>query len=133
MTSGIGTQKFMAPEIINEEDYYDEKVDVYSFGVLLFFIMTGGLLPKIKLGDILKGKKAEIPSSFTEFSKKLINDCWNFEAKDRPSFKDIIEEMAKNHYNLLHLNESEVNNIETFVKQHKEKLPKYWKSTTSTN
>ncbi len=125
MTRGVGSQKFMAPEIINEEDYYDEKVDVYSFGVLLFFIMTGGLLPKIRMFDILKGKKAEIPSSFTELSKKLINDCWNFEAKDRPSFKDIIEEMAKNHYNLLQLNKSEVNNIETFVKQHKEKLPKY--------
>ena len=125
MTRGVGSQKFMAPEIINEEDYYDEKVDVYSFGVLLFFIMTGGLLPKIRMFDILKGKKAEIPSSFTEFSKKLINDCWNFEAKDRPSFKDIVEEMAKNHYNLFKLSKSEVNNIETFVKQHKEKLPKY--------
>ena len=34
MTRGIGSQKFMAPEIINEEDHYNEKVDVYSFGVL---------------------------------------------------------------------------------------------------
>ena len=31
-----GTQKFMAPELIDEHDNYDEKVDVYSFGVLLF-------------------------------------------------------------------------------------------------
>ncbi|KAK8890115.1 hypothetical protein M9Y10_034875 [Tritrichomonas musculus] len=125
MTRGLGSQKFMAPEIINEEDYYDEKVDVYSFGVLVFFIMTGGVIPKIKLGDILKGKKADIPSSFTEFAKKLISDCWNFEPKDRPSFKDIVDDLDKNHYNLFQLERSEVKNIESFVKQHKEKLPKY--------
>ena len=125
MTRGLGSQKFMAPEIINEEDYYDEKVDVYSFGVLVFFIMTGGLMPKIKIFDIPKGKKAEIPSSFTEFAKKLINDCWNFEAKDRPSFNDIVNDLDKNHYNLFKLNKSEVRNIESFVEQHKRKLPKY--------
>lgn len=96
MTRGLGSQKFMAPEIINEEDHYDEKVDVYSFGVLVFFIMTGGLLPKIRIGDILTGKKAEIPTTFTEFAKKLINDCWNLEPKDRPSFKDIVDELDKN-------------------------------------
>ena len=44
MTWGMGNQKFMAPEIINEEDHYDEKVDVYSFSVLVFFIMVGGLV-----------------------------------------------------------------------------------------
>lgn len=49
MTKGIGSQKFIAPEIILEEDYYDEKVDVYSFSVLVFFIMIRGLIPKIKL------------------------------------------------------------------------------------
>lgn len=47
MTLGIGSQKYMAPEIINEEDHYDEKVDVYSFGVLVFFILSQGKLPKI--------------------------------------------------------------------------------------
>ena len=38
MTGGVGTQKFMAPEEIDELEY-DEKVDVYSFGVLAFFIL----------------------------------------------------------------------------------------------
>ena len=125
MTRGIGSQKFMAPEIINEEEYYDEKVDVYSFGVLVFFILTGGQLPKIKVFDMLKGKKADIPSSFTEFSKKMINECWNLEAKDRPSFESIVDDMERSHYNLLALSNTEIKNVENFVKQHKAKLPKY--------
>ncbi|KAK8896169.1 spindle assembly checkpoint kinase [Tritrichomonas musculus] len=38
MTTGVGTQKFKAPELINEIQY-NEKVDVYSFGVLVYFIL----------------------------------------------------------------------------------------------
>lgn len=73
MTIGVGTNKFMGPEIIAEEDY-NEKVDVYSFGVLVFYTLSGGQLPKIKTPQIFREKKAEIPSSFTEFAKDLIND-----------------------------------------------------------
>ena len=75
MTIGVGTNKFMAPEIIAEEDDYDEKIDVYSFGVLVYYTLSCGQLPKIKTPQILQGKKAEIPSTFTEFAKNLINDC----------------------------------------------------------
>ncbi|KAK8888137.1 hypothetical protein M9Y10_039199 [Tritrichomonas musculus] len=130
MTRGIGSQKFMAPEIINEEDYYDEKVDVYSFGVLLFFILSDGQLPKIRIADIFKGKKAEIPSSFTELSKNLIKDCWNLKSKDRPSFQLILEVIEKNRYNLIQLNKAETKNIESFVKQHKTKIQQYIEKPT---
>ena len=51
---------FMALEIIAKEDDYNEKVDVYSFGVLVFFALIFGQLPKIKKRQILQGKKAEI-------------------------------------------------------------------------
>lgn len=87
--------------------------------------MTGGCIHKIRLSDKMKGKKAELPSSFTDFSKKLIYDCWNFEPKDRPSFNEIVDDLNKNNYNLFHLKKSEVEKVELFVKQHKEKLPKY--------
>lgn len=118
---GIAKTFYMAPEILNEEDYYDEKVDVYSFGTLVFFILSGGYHPKIKINDRVKGKKAEIPSSFTEFSKKLINECWNFNPKDRPSFQMILDDFERNHYNLIKLNKTEIENIDSFVKQHKKK------------
>ncbi|KAK8840772.1 hypothetical protein M9Y10_027594 [Tritrichomonas musculus] len=123
MTGGVGSQKFMAQEIINEDDYYDEKVDVYSFGVVVFFILGGGKLPMIKIFDIPKGKKAEIPSSFTEFSKMLINACWNFDSKDRPSFRVILDNMERSRYNLVQLNKAEIKNVESFEKQHKTKIP----------
>lgn len=78
----------------------EEKVDVYSFGTLVFFVLSGGNLPKIKIKERDSGKKAEIPSSFNEFSKKLLNECWNFNPKDRPSFQMILDDFERNHYNL---------------------------------
>lgn len=101
MTCGAGTQKFMAPEVIDECSNYDEKVDVYSFGVLLFYILSGGEMHAIKMSDKMKGKKGPIPSDFTAFAHQLINDCWNFDAKDRPSFNEMIFEMENNNYNLI--------------------------------
>ena len=125
MTQGIGSQKFMVPAILNEEDNYDEKVDVYSFGVDVFFVLSSGQLPKIKLFDIPKGKKAEIPPSFTDFSKNLINDCWNLDPKDRPSFEEIFSLLENNKFKLFELSDPEIKEIQLFVNQHKEQIPNY--------
>ena len=124
MTKGLGTQKFMAPEIINEEDY-DSKVDVYSFGVIVFFILSGGEMPTIKIRDICLGKKAEIPSSFTRFAKDLINACWEFDPKERPSFSKICEDIERNEFKLLDLNDTEMKEVQLMVKKLKEKIPPY--------
>lgn len=49
-TAGVGSLKFKAPEVLNESTKYNEKVDVYSFGVILYFILTRGSYPKINIG-----------------------------------------------------------------------------------
>ncbi|KAK8849929.1 hypothetical protein M9Y10_018520 [Tritrichomonas musculus] len=123
-TGGVGTQKFMAPEIINEEKY-DEKVDVYSFGVLIYFVLNDGDLSEIKIRNIVNGKKTPLPSKFTEFSKQLINSCWNFDPKDRPSFEQIIEDLSRNKFNLINLTKPELQKVESLVKNHKALIPSY--------
>ena len=37
--------------------------------------------------DVSKCKQAQIPKSINPLLANLINLCWSFEAKDRPSFK----------------------------------------------
>lgn len=36
----LGTPAYMAPEILNHKSY-DEKVDVYAFGVVIFMLLSG--------------------------------------------------------------------------------------------
>lgn len=124
-TRGIGTQKFMAPEIINEDIDYNEKVDVYSFGVLVFFILNNGDLSTIKIGDIFKGKKIKIPDEFAPFAKQLISNCWKLNPEKRPSFKNILESMKINQYQLVPLLNKEIKQVCMLVKQHKAKIPYY--------
>ena len=125
MTIGVGTNKFMAPEILAEDDDYNEKVDVYSFGVLLFFIISGGELPKIKIPQILQGKKADIPSTFTTLANNLINDCWNFDAKNCPGFNEICDLILKNGCRLLNLSDDEFNEVQAFISKHQELISSY--------
>ena len=125
MTVGKGTYNYMAPEIVNEDDHYNEKVDVYSFGVLMFFILNNGELPKIRLVDISAGKKMQIPPTFNDLASGLINSCWNYEPSDRPSFKEILQKLESENFRLIDLTESESAEVNTFVRQHKEKIPSY--------
>ena len=121
---GSGTQKFMAPEILKEEKY-NEKADVYSFGVILFFMISGGQMPKITIIQMGNGKKAPIPDTFTEFASDLINKCWETDPDDRPSFQEIAESLEKNDYNLLELTSDDLEDLRQFISQHKKRIPHY--------
>ena len=100
-TQMAGSLKYMAPEILQGRTDYDEKVDVYSFGVVVFLILTKGEFPSINVVDVGTGKQAQIPSNISEFSRKLILDCWSFKSKDRPSFFDIVSRLRGNEDKLI--------------------------------
>ena len=119
---GIGSQKFMAPEIINEEEY-DEKIDVYSFDVLVYFILNGGKMPEITATQMGIGKKAQIPNEFTQFSRQLIDSCWNFKPKDRPSFDKINEQLVNSAHELLDLTKHEIKEVKNFIENHQKIIP----------
>lgn len=40
MSGGVGTWRYMAPEVVRYEQY-DEKIDIYAFGLILYFIFSG--------------------------------------------------------------------------------------------
>ena len=121
MTRGIGTQHYMAPEVL-DGDEYTEKADVYSFGVVLYYILTGGQLPKIKFSDLLQRKKPTLPSSLTDFAKSLIDKCIDYDSNERPSFEMILDELEQNQYNLVQLNERQISKVREFVQEHKYKI-----------
>ena len=91
-----GTFEYMAPELLQEKNDYNEKVDVYAFGVVVFLILTKGEFPKISPNEILNGKKADIPKVITKFSRELIDKCWSIKAEQRPSFDEIHKTLMEN-------------------------------------
>lgn len=104
MTKNIGSMLFMSPEMMNDDEdgTYDYKTDVYSFGMVLYFIFEEKF-PKYTLSDKAKRKPFPIPDESPLMSNSCINiisKCLPLDPKDRPSFKEILEEIRSISYSL---------------------------------
>lgn len=93
-----GSDDFMAPEVILGEDY-DNKSDVFSFGIVLLEILitTREVKHSLKRGpaslfelNIEQMNEVIPPTTPLEF-RKLVFSCTSFEAIDRPTFPQIVE------------------------------------------
>ena len=101
LTKGIGTFAYMSPEMANEE-HYDNKTDVYSFGVLLHAIFTGKPV-KQTIKEKVNGVAIKLPRPSTSISKfciKLIEQCLAHSPSKRPSFEEILNQIRENSYEL---------------------------------
>ena len=101
MTKGIGTLAYMSPEMVNEEDY-DNKTYVYSYGIVLFKLFSERL-PKQSMRDRMNNVPMGYPTESDEISKyriRLIRRCTKFEAERRPTFDDIIDDLFSHNFGL---------------------------------
>ncbi|KAL5240114.1 hypothetical protein ACI65C_007524 [Semiaphis heraclei] len=93
--SFAGTVAWMAPEIIRNEPC-SEKVDIWSFGVVLWELMTCETPYKdVDSSAIIWGVGSNslhlpIPSSCPDGFRLLIKQCWAAKPRNRPSFKHIM-------------------------------------------
>lgn len=92
-TSGVGTTTYAAPEQLNEDDY-DAKVDIYSFGILTFELWTVFGTAMERAESIKNLRKLLIPEklskdypALTELIKSLISK----DPKSRPEAKTILQ------------------------------------------
>jgi serine/threonine protein kinase len=110
-TLNQGTTRWMAPEMIkigNEDDEvevegeevlkYPFKVDVYSFGMVGFEILSGHvpfptLTPKEARRMVLGGERPPLPDVCPERLRCLMEACWRPEPNERPRFGDICAEL----------------------------------------
>ncbi len=96
--SGMLPIKWMAIESMTRQTYTTQ-TDVWSFGVLLYEIVTKGGIPYPTMDsrDILKylqdGKRLERPNGCRADVYKLMRSCWNEESTERPTFTNIKEEL----------------------------------------
>jgi serine/threonine protein kinase len=90
-TQRIGTIAWMAPEAMLSKDY-DQKVDVYSFGIVLWELVSKGVPWKgMTHAEIIRAvaiehKRPVIPKWAPPELADLINRCWAQDPEERPTF-----------------------------------------------
>uniref|UniRef100_A0A672R0S2 Mitogen-activated protein kinase kinase kinase n=1 Tax=Sinocyclocheilus grahami TaxID=75366 RepID=A0A672R0S2_SINGR len=93
--SFAGTVAWMAPEVIRNEPV-SEKVDIWSFGVVLWEMLTGEIPYKdVDSSAIIWGVgnnslQLPLPESCPDGFKILLRQCWNCKPRSRPSFRQIL-------------------------------------------
>ncbi|PIN15541.1 Tyrosine kinase [Handroanthus impetiginosus] len=91
-----GTLPWMAPELLNGcSSRVSEKVDVFSFGIAMWEILTGEE-PYLNMhcGAIIGGivnntLRPPIPERCDPGWRKLMEECWSHDPSARPSFTEI--------------------------------------------
>ncbi|OQS01386.1 protein kinase [Achlya hypogyna] len=104
MTQKIGTVEWSAPELLLHEDY-NEKVDIYAFGVLLTELDTRQLpyanfkeTTSVLVTNIITGiMRPDVSKSCPRPIAKLIHACLQLDSNLRPSADAIVQILREQH------------------------------------
>ncbi|XP_010656540.1 uncharacterized protein LOC100251651 isoform X1 [Vitis vinifera] len=95
-----GTLPWMAPELLNgSSSLVSEKVDVFSFGIVMWELLTGEEpYADLHYGAIIGGivsntLRPSVPEFCDPEWRALMERCWSSEPSERPSFTEIANQL----------------------------------------
>lgn len=107
MTGNTGTLAYMAPEVALRKAY-NEKVDIYSFGMILWQMLHGevpfrGLSRDEHFVQVVRGGlRPTISSDLPPQLRLLLELCWHADYRKRPSCEEIIDVLSQEIDVILH-------------------------------
>eukprot|EP00731_Ephydatia_muelleri_P031044 Em0022g558a len=109
-TRGLtGTKGFIAPEVLHiskkkEHSLYDHKVDIFSFGMLLYQVISRRHpfhnIPPVKIDSAVEcGERPtlhDVPQAENAYFylTRLMEQCWQGDPRKRPTADEIIEKLS---------------------------------------
>jgi len=97
-----GSPAWTAPEVLRGEQY-DESADVFSFGIVLWEVLSRkppyqGVEPNVIIGKVISQPNFRPPIPVNTHSKyreyvALMAACWNDNPRMRPTFTQINEKL----------------------------------------
>lgn len=105
-----GTLHYMAPEVLNGEDF-DEKADVYSFGLVLWEFMSESVPWNnvlVKFEDFkehvaVRQERPKMPANVPQKLVQLIEHCWAHNPAHRPTMQQIVSSDIFDHLIIEHV------------------------------
>nr|AVT56261.1 insulin receptor 2 [Boisea trivittata] len=97
---GLLPIRWMAPESLND-GVFTSKSDVWSYGVVLWEMATlacqpyQGMSNEHVLTFVVSGNKLDLPPVYPKPFKTIMHSCWRWKARFRPSFLQILDELAE--------------------------------------
>ena len=91
--------RWMAPEAL--KGAFDEVSDVWSFGILMWEVYTEGILPYEERSDEEVHKSVPYDLRLTKPEScpgkifKMMEQCWEDESEDRPTFGQLCEDFSE--------------------------------------
>jgi len=98
--TSVGTSGWVAPEVLSAgpEDGYKKSIDVFSYGMCLWELLTrgasnplAGLSPEYYRKKVEAKEMPEIPKWCPKEFTDLIWRCWSYDPRKRPSFEEIVK------------------------------------------
>lgn len=109
MSGDIGTVQWMAPEMLKEDCDYDSSIDIYSFAMIIFEILSGTVpfngVRKVQVAWKLLYEDARpiLPENVIKNNEaknliSLMKKCWDTNPKNRPTSGELVEILSSGDY-----------------------------------